>query len=73
MELSTEVVVSTETLQTSRSEITVLRSRVQGMEIELQSQLSLVNIDCGLSFSFFILFFLSLFGPHHTKYTAFRL
>lgn len=50
VELSKEVVVSTETLQTSRSEITALSSRVQGMEIELQSQLSLVK---GLLWTFF--------------------
>lgn len=43
VELSKEVVVNTQTLQTSRSEITVLRSKMQSMEIELQSQITLVK------------------------------
>uniref|UniRef100_A0A8D2LF32 Keratin, type I cytoskeletal 19 n=1 Tax=Varanus komodoensis TaxID=61221 RepID=A0A8D2LF32_VARKO len=40
-ELSREVAVSTEQLQTSKTEITELRRTVQNLEIELQSQLSM--------------------------------
>uniref|UniRef100_H3C0C1 IF rod domain-containing protein n=1 Tax=Tetraodon nigroviridis TaxID=99883 RepID=H3C0C1_TETNG len=39
--LSKEVAVSTESLQTSKTEITNLRRTLQGLEIELQSQLSM--------------------------------
>ncbi|KAL3996029.1 ATP-dependent DNA helicase HFM1/MER3 [Sarotherodon galilaeus] len=40
-ELSKEITVSTEILQTSKTEITDLRRTLQGLEIELQSQLSM--------------------------------
>ncbi|XP_044037443.1 keratin, type I cytoskeletal 13-like [Siniperca chuatsi] len=40
-ELHKEVAVSTETIQTSKSEISELRRVLQGLEIELQSQLSM--------------------------------
>ncbi|KAM9314210.1 keratin, type I cytoskeletal 13-like isoform 2-T2 [Pholidichthys leucotaenia] len=40
-QLSKEVTVTTETIQTSKTEITDLRRTLQGLEIELQSQLSM--------------------------------
>lgn len=37
--------MSTETIQTSKTELTDLRRTLQGLEIELQSQLSMVRKD----------------------------
>lgn len=39
---------NTEMIQTSKSEITDLRRTIQGLEIELQSQLSMVGAWPGL-------------------------
>lgn len=41
-ELNKEVASNTEMIQTSKTEITDLRRTMQGLEIELQSQLSMV-------------------------------
>ena len=42
-ELNKEVASNTEMIQTSKTEITDLRRTLQGLEIELQSQLSMVG------------------------------
>lgn len=42
-ELNKEVASNTEMIQTSKTEITDLRRTLQGLEIELQSQLSMVR------------------------------
>lgn len=42
--LSKEVAISTESIQTSKTEISDLRRTLQGLEIELQSQLSMVRM-----------------------------
>lgn len=44
-ELNREVVVNTQHLQESKTEITDLRRSLQSLEIELQSQLSMVRIN----------------------------
>lgn len=41
--LTKEVAISTESIQTSKTEISDLRRTLQGLEIELQSQLSMVR------------------------------
>ncbi|TFK10727.1 doublesex- and mab-3-related transcription factor 2-like [Platysternon megacephalum] len=40
-ELNREVAMNTEQLQSGKSEVTELRRTIQGLEIELQSQLSM--------------------------------
>lgn len=42
--LTKEVAISTESIQTSKTEISDLRRTLQGLEIELQSQLSMVRM-----------------------------
>lgn len=42
-ELNRVVAVNTEQLQSSKSEVTDLRRTLQGLEIELQSQLNMVR------------------------------
>jgi len=43
-----EVEANTETLQVSKTEITELRRTLQGLEIELQSELSKVSVCVGI-------------------------
>lgn len=45
-ELNQEVAGHTEQLQMSKTEVTELRRTLQGLEIELQSQLSMVCAPC---------------------------
>ncbi|KAK5926922.1 hypothetical protein CgunFtcFv8_022457 [Champsocephalus gunnari] len=49
-ELNKEVAASTEVIQTTKTEITELRRSMQGLEIELQSQLSMKgSLECSLA------------------------
>lgn len=50
-ELSKEVAVSTESLQTSKSEIGEVKRTVQNLEITLQTELSMVTEHARRSFS----------------------
>lgn len=51
-ELNREVAGHTEQLQISKTEVTDLRRTLQGLEIELQSQLSMVGALCPVGFTF---------------------
>lgn len=62
--LNKEVAASTESLQTSKSEISELRRTLQGLEIELQSQLSMVNRKHLRQISALSYFFFSYFFPN---------
>ena len=50
-ELNREVAGHTEQLQISKTEVTDLRRTLQGLEIELQSQLSMVGALCPVGFT----------------------
>lgn len=50
-ELNREVAGHTEQLQISKTEVTDLRRTLQGLEIELQSQLSMVGAFCPVGFT----------------------